>query len=482
MTESLPLSAEIWNRVPPDAQALILTSLNMVGILEKRVDELERKNAELLERLNRSSRNSSRPPSTDRTHVKRSPPKRSSGRKRGGQPGHRRYQREMVSEDRVRTITDRRPSECRRCSTPLFGDDRHPLRHQVAEIPPVLPTVDEYRLHRLVCPECGITTCGELPGGVPQGHFGPRLMALVAILSGAYRLGKRPLQQLLQDLCGLRISTGMICKLQARMREVLNRPVEQLTGAIGGSAVNMDETGWRENRRRVWLWVAVTPVVTVFKIAATRGSKVVSELLGKRVDQVVICDRAKAYRHLRRVQWCWAHLKRDFQGMIDRGGKARRVGSELLSIAEVLFEWWYHVRDGTWSRATFQRNASNLREVFRGELESGLTCGCAKTAATCRDLLSQEPWLWTFVRRDGVEPTNNAAERALRTAVLWRKCSGGTDSATGSRFVESILSVVATCRQQKRHVLDYLTACCSAHFKHRAAPSLISHGRRTQAA
>ena len=477
MTESLPLPAEIWNRVPPEAQALILVLLNKVAILEKRVDEFERQNAELLERLNRSSRNSSKPPSSDQPHVKRSPPRRNSGKKRGGQPGHPKHERELVPADQVRDVLDVLPSECRRCATPLTGADPQPLRHQVAEIPPVLPVVDEYRLHRLVCPDCGISTCAELPAGVPQGHFGPRLMALVATLSGAYRLGKRPLQQLLLDLCGLRISLGMICKLQTQMTEVLSRPMEQILGAIAGPAVHMDETGWRENRRKAWLWVVVTPLVTVFRIAATRGSKVVSELLGTRVNYVVNCDRAKAYRHLRVIQWCWAHLKRDFQAMIDRGGKARRIGSELLSHAEVLFQWWYHVRDGTWSRGTFQKNVANLRGAFRDELEAGLACGCEKTAATCGDLLSQEAWLWTFVRREGVEPTNNNAERSLRAAVLWRKCSGGTDSGAGSRFAESILSVIASCRQQNRHVLDYLTACCAAHYNHRAAPSILPRRR-----
>jgi transposase len=188
---------------------------------------------------------------------------------------------------------------------------------------------------------------------------------------------------------------------------------------------------------------------------------------------VATCDRWQAYRGLKRLQWCWAHLRRDFQAMIDREGVGKPIGEALLSHSNVLFDWWHRVRDGTLSRGTFQTYVGWLRSAFREDLERGAVCGCAKTAGTCRDLLAHEPWLWTFVGREGIEPTNNTAERAARHAVLWRKSSGGTNSETGSRFVERILSVVATCRQQTRNVLDYLTNCHQAALDAKPIPSLL---------
>lgn len=482
MSESLPLPREIWERTPPEAQALILSLIEQVQILSRRLDELEATNRKLLERLGKNSRNSSKPPSSDRQRVKRAPPRQSSGKKRGGQPGHPRAVRPLVPSHKVRDTFVVKPAECRKCGHGLSGQDPQPLRHQVAEIPSWEPVVDEYQLHRLTCGHCETVTCGTLPEGVPRGHFGPRLQAMIALLSGVYRLGKRPIQLLVRDFAGLSISTGMICKLQRQMVAILARPVAQLQDHIRTQDANMDETSWQENRRRNWLWIVVTPWVTVYRIARTRGACVVRELLGKSVPYVVTCDRAKAYRHLKRVQWCWAHLQRDFQAMIDRGGAAREIGTALLGHSEVLFSWWYQVRDGTWSRTTFIQNMGNLRHAFHAELERGRLCSCEKTAATCGDLLSQEPWLWTFVRREGIEPTNNAAEQAARHAVLWRKCSGGTDSPRGSRFVESILSVVVTCRQQNRNVLQFVTKCTERYLENRRPPSLLPATKLRQTA
>ena len=159
--------------------------------------------------------------------------------------------------------------------------------------------------------------------------------------------------------------------------------------------------------------------------------------------------------------------------MIDRGGEAGEVGRRLLDHSEVLFRWWHRVRDGTLARSSFRLYVSWLRDCFRDDLHRGAACACSRTAATCRELLSGETHLWTFVRVEGIEPTNNDAERALRHGVIYRKLSGGTDSVHGSRFVERMLSVVATCRQQGLNMLDYLTRCYQARLEGRPAPSLL---------
>jgi transposase len=466
MVDRWPLDAGLVARTPPEV-------LRLLAQLLDRIEKLEAENRDLKARLGLNSSNSSKPPSTDPPHAKRKPPLPKSGRKRGGQPGHRRHERPLVPPDQVGEVVECRPSHCDACAAALAGKDLEPVRRQVAEVPPLQPHVTEYRLHTLTCRRCGHRTTGVTPPGVSAGAFGPRLSAMVGLLSGVYRLGKRPVRQLLADLFGLSISTGMICKLQRRAAMVLTPAYDELCRSVRTQDVHLDETGWREDKNRAWLWTVVAPRVTVFHIARSRGRAVVVQLLGAAFPKVVTCDRWKAYGHLRRIQWCWAHLRRDFQAMIDRGGPGQPTGEALLEHSDHLFHWWHRVRDGTLARATFQTYVGWLRSAVRDDLERGTACGCAKTAATCRALLAHERRLWTFVRRDGVEPTNNVAERTVRQGVLWRKTSGGTDSVVGSRFVERILSVVATCRQQGRNVWDYLTDSHRAALAGHRAPSLL---------
>ena len=444
---------------------------------------MERRIAELEQRLNTNSTNSSKPPSSDPPSVPRRPPVPASGKKRGGQPGHRHHPRALVPPERLRQVIECRPVECRRCGHELRGDDPEPIRHQVAELPPVVPVVDEYRRHRLRCPRCRAVTCATLPPGVPTGAFGPRLRAILSVLAGGYRLGKRPIRQLASDLLGLSISTGMISRLERQAAAELEAPVEQLrTHVRDAAAAHIDETSWKQGRDKAWLWAAVTRFVTVFAIATSRGAEVARDLLGTDRRKVVVSDRFKSYTWIKRRQFCWAHLKRDFQAMVDRGGESAEVGRLLLGHSERLFDWWHRVRDGTMARATLRTNVAIMRFSFREDLRRGAARGCARTAATCRELLAGEAHLWTFVRVEGIEPTNNDAERALRHGVIYRKVSGGTDSESGSRFVERVLTVVATCRQQDINVLDYLTGCFQAHLDGRPAPSLLPDSTTAQAA
>src|SRR4051794_30047804 len=231
----------------------------------------------------------------------------------------------------------------------------------------------------------------------------------------------------------------------------------------------------------MWLWTAVTRLVTVFTIAPSRGGDVAREILGTDAGKVVISDRLPSYGWIKRRQFCWAHLNRDFQAMIDRGGESAEVGRLLLGHSDRLFDWWHRVRDGTMARATFQGQVALMRFSFREDLRRGVACGCARTAGTCRELLAGETPLWTSVRVEGIEPTNNDAERALRHGVIYGKLSGGTASESGSRFVERMLTVVATCRQQEINVLDYLTRCYQASMDDQPAPSLIPATSSTQA-
>jgi len=477
MRREPPLPLELWEQIPAASQAGLLV---LIENYERRIAALEAEVAALKEQLQQNSQNSSRPPSTDGPQVKRTPPRVRSGRKRGAQPGHPRYERTVLPVEQVTEVIACKPQWCRRCGEALHGSDVQPLRHQVVEVPPVVVEVREYQLHRLVCGQCGLSTCGTVPAGVPLSGSGPRLSSIVALCTGAYRLSKRMAASFCGEVLGAPLALGAICRVEQTVAQAVEAPVQVARTYVQSQAANVDETTWWEQMQRGYLWVAVTQWVSVFVIRTSRGAKVLRELVGKAYGEVLTSDRAKAYttQPLRWRQLCWAHLRRDFQAMIDRGGAGAEVGTRLLADSGILFAWWHRVRDGTWHRATLRRYVSGLRPALRATLAAGTRCGCPKTAATCRELLAQEAALWTFVRVEGIEPTNNAAERALRHAVQWRKTSYGTESAAGSHFVENLLTVVATCRQQERPVLEYLTQCCQALSAGTPPPSLLPQSRK----
>lgn len=468
MTTHRPLPSDIWDRTPPEAQAYILA-------LEARVAALETTVQELLERLQQDSRTSSRPPSSDppdRQRARRQP----SGRHPGGQPGHQGQTRTLVPVEDVDVVIPLKPEECARCQQPLMEDDPQPQRHQVFEIPAIKPVVTEYQLHQLVCPLCGETTRAAWPEGVPTGMYGPRVQATVALCTGAYRLSKRTTQQLLQDFFGVAMSLGTLSTLETATAQAVAGPVEEARAYVQKQAsAHLDETGWREGGQRAWLWVAVTTWVTVFLVRLSRGGKVARDLLGEAFDGILITDRLSAYTWypVRWRQLCWAHLLRDIEAMSGRGGRSKEIGEALRDQAHQMFHWWHRVRDGTLKRSSFRNYMTPVRQEVERLLEAGSTCGVAKTEGVCREILKLRQALWTFVHLEGVEPTNNAAERALRPGVLWRKGSFGTHSAQGSRFVEAMMTVVATLKQQHRKPLDYLTAACEAALRDETAPSLL---------
>jgi transposase len=382
----------------------------------------------------------------------------------------------LVPLTEVENVVPVKPRQCARCQHPLQGDDPQPYRHQVTEVPPVTPVVTEYQLHRVVCPACGAPTRAPLPAGVPPGGFGPRVQAIVALCTGAYHLSKRTTQAVMEDLCGLPMSLGTIANLEHATTQALAAPVAEAQTYVRTQPVaHLDETGWREGRTRAWVWVAVTAWVTVFVVRLSRGAQVAQELLGERFCGILVTDRWSAYTWYptRWRQVCWAHLLRDFEAMIERGGRSQEIGAGLRTQACQMFHWWHQVRDGTLTHAQFRGLMRPLRRHVARLLKVGQACGVAKTEGVCREVLKVYDALWTFVRVEGIEPTNNGAERAIRPGVLWRKGSFGTQSAQGSRFVETMMTVVATLKQQHRHVLAYLTEACQAAYTGLPAPSLL---------
>jgi transposase len=459
MTRPSSIPVELWDQIPVALRPAVAAVV--VG-LEGRIAALEGK-------LNQNSSNSSKPPSSDGPHVKPAPPKTPTGKRRGGQPGHRKHERVILPPDQV---FDHKPTRCRRCATRLTGTDPHPTIDQVLDLPETLRHVVHHRRHTLACPCCGTpTTAAPVPAAASG--FGPKLTAAVAYLSGVGRLGKRAIRTLLADLCDLPVSLGAVSKLEQTVSRAL-APIHAAAHAhTQGRDANVDETGWKQGAAKAWLWVAVTAVVSVFLIRPNRNRAAFDAPAGP-TPGVLTTDRFGVYTHLSgdRRQVCWAHLRRDFQAMIDRKNAGSETGEELMFHADILFEQWERVRDGTRTRRWFERtHAGWLRAEVKGLLASGSACACAKTAGTCREILGVEASLWTFARRAGVEPTNNAAERAVRHAVCWRKTSYGTDSERGSRFVERMLTVVASCRQQGRSVLDFLVQAVAG-----LKPSLLPQG------
>jgi transposase len=470
MSANLPFSQALWDQTPVVVQ-------DYVRALEARIAALEATVRHLTEQLRQDSRTSSRPPSSDPPQASSQRPRREpSGRRPGGQPGHEGQTRALVSSAQVDVLIPVKPERCTRCQHPLQGEDPQPQRHQLTEIPPVRPIVTEYQVHRLVCPVCGESTRAELPVGVPTGEFGPRLQAIAALCTGAYHLSKRTTQRVMEELFGVAISLGTLATLEQATVQALAAPVaEARTYGQEQPAAHLDETGWREGRAQAWLWVAVTAGVTVFVVRVSRSAKVVQELLGERFWGWLVTDRWSAYTWYPtwRRQVCWAHLLRDIEAMIERGGPSQAIGEALRTQARQMFHWWHRVRDGTLTHASFGVYMRPIRREVERLLAAGHTCGVPKTEGVCRAIFKVRQALWTFVRHEGVEPTNNAAERAIRPGVLWRKGSFGTQSAEGSRFVETMMTVVATLKQQHRHVLAYVTAACTAALRGETAPSLL---------
>ena len=458
----------------------------MIAALRKDNEELRAENARLKAQLGKDSSNSSKPPSSDspasrakaakRKADKNAAKRKRKSRRRGGQVGHKRNERALVPMTEVDQVLMVKPKRCECCERRLWGKDPEPLRHQVFELPPITPRVDEWQLHALCCEHCGTTTQAQLPAGVPSGAFGPRVQALVAIGSGVYRMSKRTIQGFLSDVCGLSMSLGMVSKLEQRVSESIAKPVEDAHEHVRDAAVvNADETSWREAKKKAWMWLAATTMVAVFIIRDSRAGTAAKELLGESFSGVLISDRYGGYNFVdsERRQVCWSHLLRDVEAFRAFGRTGERLADEIQKPARTLFRYHHRVRDGTMSRRDFRRRAARHRRAIQSAVARGQRFSRSEISGVCKEIHKLRAALFTFVDHDGVEPTNNHAERLLRHSVIWRKLSFGTDSAKGSRFVERMLTAVMSLRMQQRNVLDYMTAACQAQLHGHTPPSLV---------
>jgi len=448
--------------------------------LKTKLSEFEKRFAELEARLSENSTNSHRPPSSDPPWTKRAGRKKPTGRKQGAQPGHEGATRPLIPVEKVDRVVPHFPEACGRCRLP-FGartasEGREPRRHQVWEIPPTKPVIVEHQAHCRTCRHCGETTQAELPPEIAVSSFGPRLQATVALLTGRFRLSRREAEEATSVLFGVDMALGSITAMEKATSEALAKPYDEALAKVRVSdVVNADETGWRERLGvRAWLWVAVTSTLAVFAVDPRRNRDAFKRLLGA-FKGVLVTDRWGAYldHPTDRHQVCWGHLRRDFEKLVLRGGEAAVLGNALLAETATLFETWHALRRGEIDRAALRRRIAPVKARFHELLVEGLQNSHPKANGLCAKLIPVWPSLWVFVENEGVEPTNNDAERALRPAVLWRKGSFGSQSESGSTYVARVLTIVASLRKQGRHVLDFLIAAVTAQRMGTRSPTLI---------
>ena len=458
-----------------------------IAVLERRVAELEalvqallEKQRELLARLNNNSSNSSTPPSANPLGAPKPVVKKKSQRQPGGQPGHPPHLKELLPPERVKDVFQFVPERCDHCHTALpqqaGPDDPAPTRHQIVELPPVLVEVTEYQGHARTCPCCGEVTRATIPRELLVHSVGPRLAATLSYFTGCHGMSKRGVEEMAAAVFGAPIALGTVANLEQEMSAALAPAHQEAVAAVQAAAVkHADETSWKLAGQLHWLWGAATAHVAAFVIHARRSAAGLAMLLGTEIQGLLCSDRWGVYDQVpaERRQICWAHLKRDFQKIVDRGGSSAHVGHQGLKIVKRVFAAWHAFQDGRVTRKQLAKQLAPVIRRLRRVLIEGLVGDDSKVETFSDNVLALEPALWTFVTTAGVEPTNNFMERLLRRAVLWRKRSFGCWSADGCRFVERTLTVVQTRRLQGKNVLDYLHDALRTHRAGQPCPKLL---------
>ncbi|MGH2832756.1 MAG: IS66 family transposase [Solirubrobacteraceae bacterium] len=457
--------------------AVLLRMDEQIYQLTKEVAKQGEQIAELQRRLNRNSQNSSVPPSQDPPGAPERKRPGPSGRAQGAQPGHQGKGRKLLPAEVVDRMVEHWPGRCDCGHRFDEGDEEvgEPARHQVTELPEIAVEVTEHRLHRRLCPDCGKAIRAELPADVPAVSFGPRMQAAVATLAIRNRVSRRDTVELTSELFGAKLASGTVDVILARTGEALAEPYEDLLARVRcAPALNVDETGWKLRGGKRTLWGAVTPQAAVFRVAPDRHEREVAALLGEDYSGIVGSDRWWAYRGFdpTKRQVCWSHLIRDLTAHSEGLAAQKEFGEQGLDIARRLFSAWEDFQSHD-DRRRFKHEIAPLKRELKALLHRGskgrrnkLTWGFSK------NLLNLWPALWTFTEVDGVQPTNNIAERALRGPVIYRKLSLGSQSERGETTIQRLLSASVTCRLQRRSLFAYLQDLLTARIRGDPAPLL----------
>jgi len=445
----------------------------MLQALTQRVAELEA-------RLKTNASNSSTPPSANPLNADKPVKKKKSKRKRGGQPGHPPHLKQLLPPERVTRTESIFPEVCGTCQTRLprkaGPDDPEPKRFQTVELPPIVAEVVEYQAHARTCPCCGEVTEASIPAAIRSHSVGPRLTATLSYFSGCHGVSKRGVEEIAETVLGVPLALGTVANLEQEVSAALEPAHREALDAVRQADVKFaDETSWKLWGKLCWLWAAATTSVAAFVIHAKRGAQGLQAILGESIEGIVHSDRWHVYLQVpeERRQLCWAHLKRDFQRIVDCGGPSVGVGRRGLRIVKDLFAAWHAFQAGTIARPRLRALIAPLERRLSKTLLDGALGDDARVAKFCENLIHLELALWTFAKVDGVEPTNNFMERLVRLAVLWRRRSFGCNSEAGCRFVERILTVVQTCRLNAKNTLEYLAKAVHARRNGHECPKLL---------
>jgi len=443
--------------------------------LEARVLELETRLRDLEDRLKASPRKRPVEPQPA------APAKVPTGKRRGAQPGHPPHLKRWLPPDRVTRTVRLVPESCSHCARALAPQpgptDPRPTIHQVAELPAVIADVTEYQGHSRTC-ACGHVNHAAIPAAVRAHTIGPHLTAAMAYLAGSHGMSRRGIEEVVETLFGVPIAVGTIANLEREVSAALEPAYREVRRDVAAAAVkHLDETGWKEAGKKRWLWVAATATAVLFLIHPRRNLDALKLLLG-RLSGILVSDRWCVYDHWDADcrQLCWAHVKRNWDKQIERGGEAKALGERWLATQKAVFELWHRFRGGGCTRAELGDRIVPHVEALGDLLDGGSRSRDARLARHCARLLDRYPLLWLFASVEGVEPTNNHAERVQRRAVLWRRRSFGCQSPAGCRFAERILTVIQTLRVQQRNTLEFLGQTLTAHRQGTSTPKLCATG------
>ena len=487
------ISPAEWAQVPGSILELIYELVRRMDRFEQEIGELRTENELLKEQLARTSANSSQPPSKNPQGFKPNR-KEPTGKKRGGQLGDAGHERKLYPTEMCQEVINHYPQQCSGCGGILeIENNGQAYRHQVVEVPPVQRLVIEHQFHPITCTCCGKENqAPEMTEIIGMGGYGPRTAAYVGLFSSEYRQSYRQIRALMQAVFGIEMSVGTINRLRTEVSEAVGDGVTAAQHYIQQQPnVGVDETGFQQRngdgqnatKTSGWLWVAVTPLIQSFQVILSRASSAAQTVLGETFSGSITSDRCPAYNwvDVNHRQLCWAHLKRDFIQISERVGASAQIGKSLLEQEKELFNLWHKFRNDQLTRSELKERVepiktevlSILLEASQLDIHEREKTPLAKTVRTCRNLLKLEVALWLFISSDGVEPTNNAAERAIRPAVIWRRTSFGSDSAAGSLFVARLLTVVSSLKLQDRNILEFLTESVLSARSGRTPPSLL---------
>jgi transposase len=471
-----------------------------------KVAELEEIILELKLRLDQNSDNSSLPPSSDkfRNKPRKRPNRIRSGRKQGAQPGHKGSSRSLLSKDKIDAIENFYPEVCENCWKTLPEKSTGEFtRHQVVDLDPVAPITTEYRAHEVACPNCGYKSKTTLSEEYTCSSFGPRLSSVVATLTGRYHISRRSALSLIKDFFGIHISLGSISNIEARLSDALENPAQQIhDAALEADVKHTDGTSWYQCGHLIQLWVIATTQVTFYKILLDGSSTSLQTILSKR-NGILISDRAAAINFwvMKQRQICCtlkgtcpslrgikSHLLRKFISFSERDGPAGQIGKDLLDYTGLIFNYWreFLVKN---SRTQLKQKMKTVCKEVEVLLQKGVDTKIKGVSGSCKNILKHEEALWTYLTVQGVDPTNNHAERELRGFVLWRRrCFGsfrscsrcihspefGSQSERGNDFAERVMTISHTARKQALKLLGYFEKVFSASRKQISIPLLLT--------